>query len=200
MRTVLVIALLVPLAAAAGGASAKGLAPRDALDDSPFGGKSAAQIHSPILVYHQPFRMKAPVQARGADSKKKSGGATLSAPLGAAGADSSGGASSVRSPPRTAPRERQATDAGAPGYGGPSDPRAATMDNNEARSTDPCRRSGYHDNVMSHGLDTARTTCELHQLDKNRWQLWALSGGDPLLHKTMERQLDKGLDLFGVPK
>lgn len=101
----------------------------------------------------------------------------------------------ARETPRTIP-----DGAGAPTYGGPTDPRAASMDSGSDRSTNPCSRSGYHDNVMEHGLDNARVKCELHALDKNRWQLWGLAGGDPLLHRVMDQQLDKGLELFGVSK
>ena len=142
MRAVWVVALLVPLTGAADGMEPPA-APVEGTEYRALGGKSVDQVHSPILVFNQPFRFKAPAQARNEDSN--------------------------------------------------------TMDDG-SRSTNPCSRDGYHDNVMSHGLDTARTKCERHQFDKNRWQLLALSGGDLLLHNAMEKQLDKGLDLFGVPK
>ncbi len=192
MRAILAVALLIPLTAAADGMEPR--APSVALEYWALGGKSADQVHSPIVVYNQPYRVAAPAQSRGEDAKTKSGGGGFSAQVGGSGGSGS------RSPQRMSPNQTQVTDASAPTYAGPSDPRAATMDNGSSRSTNPCSRDGYHDNVMSHGLDTARTKCELHQLDKNRWQLWAFSGGDPLLHKTMEMQLDKGLDLFGVLK
>ena len=178
MRAVLVVALLVPLTGAADGMEPPA-APVEGTEYRALGGKSVDQVHSPILVFNQPFRFKAPAQARNEDSKKKSSGAS--------------------SPQRGTTRQTQPVDQNAPVYGGLSGARAATMDEG-SRSTNPCSRDGYHDNVMSHGLDTARAKCELHQLDKNRWQLLALSGGDPLLHNAMEKQLDKGLDLFGVPK
>lgn len=196
MRALLIVALLVPLTGAADGMEPPA-PPVDGTEYWALGGKSEDQVHSPILVFNQPFRFEAPAQTREEDAKKKSGGFKISAQLGGTGDGSSGGA---RSPQRGSPRQTSSTDQSVPSYGGPGDARAATMDNGSSRSTNPCGSTGYHDNVMAHGLDTARTKCELHQLDKNRWQLWALSGGDPLLHKTMEKQLDKGLDLFNVKK
>ena len=85
-----------------------------------------------------------------------------------------------------------------PSDGGPSDARAATTARG-LRGTDPCRRDGYHDNVMAHGLDTARTKCERYRPDTNDRQLSALSGEDPSQYETKERRLDRGPDLFGVP-
>lgn len=194
MRAVLVVALLVPLTGAADGMEPPAV-PVEGTEYWALGGKSVDQVHSPILVFNQPSRFKAPAQARNEDSKKKSSGAPISAQLG----ESSGRGSGASSPQRGTTRQTQPVDQNAPTYGGLSGARVATMDEG-SRSTNPCSRDGYHDNVMSHGLDTARTKCELHQLDKNRWQLLALSGGDPLLHNAMEKPLDKGLDLFGVPK
>jgi len=195
MRAAWVVALLVPLTAAADGMEPP--APSDVPEYWALGGKSADQVHSPILVFNQPYRVEVAAKTLSEEAKKKSGGGGFSVQAGGSGGGSSSGS---RSPQRTSPNQSQVADSNAPTYGGPSDARAATMDNGSSRSTNPCSGDGYHDNVMSHGLDTARTKCQLHQLDKNRWQLWALSGGDPLLHKTMEMQLDKGLDLFGVRK
>lgn len=163
-------------------------------------GKTPVQLHSSVLVYHQPVRIEVRTVAGRGEPKTSTSGGRLSVASGngsgkSAGAGGTYGApqrSPVGSSPSPFPRPSPGGPDG-PAYDRPDDPRALTM-NRDSGGSNPCSRSGYHDNVMSHGLDSARVKCELHALDNNRWALWGLAGGDPLLHRVLDKQLDRVTD------